>query len=162
MTKGWLKLEKSLLKVVQVKNVMTGESIEWTHIHTILFLYMQDRHKHFKKMGNAFYDNQENIAQETGISLASLKRRLKELYRIGAVRVEKKKLSGFLNSNAYVVLDVFHAPMFEAVTADGEILEKFTEAKEAVKVPSYRNPENIQTGKVVNNSAGVYDPEEPF
>lgn len=162
MTKGWLKLEKSLLKVVQVKNVMTGESVEWTHVHTILFLYMQDRYKHFKKMGNEFFDNQESIAQETGVPLRSLSRRMKELYKIGAIRVEKKKMGGYLQSNAYTVLDVFHAPMFEAVTVGGEILEKFTDAKEAVKASSYRKPENIQTGKVVNNSVGVYDPEAPF
>ena len=92
MAKGWLKLEKSLLKVVQVKNVMTGESVEWTHVHTILFLYMQDRYKHFKNLGKEFYDNQENIAQETGIPLRSLSRKMKELYRIGAVRAEKKKI----------------------------------------------------------------------
>ena len=146
MAKGWLKLEKSLLKVVQVKNVMTGESVEWTHVHTILFLYMQDRHKHFKNLGNEFYDNQENIAHETGISLASLKRRLKELYRIGAVRVEKKKLNGFLHSNAYTVLEVFSVPMFEAVTADGEILEKFAES----------------APKKFKNEVGVHDPEAPF
>ena len=132
---------------MQVKNVMTGESVEWTHVHTILFLYMQDRYKHFKNLGKEFYDNQEDIAQETGIPLRSLSRKMKELYRIGAVRAEKKKIGGYLKSNAYTVLDVFSVPMFEAVTADGEVLEKFAESgketpkkfKNEVVLPAHQN-----------------------
>lgn len=164
MTKGWLKLEKQLLKVVLVKNTMTGEEVKWSHTHTLLFLYMNDRYSHFKRQGGEFFDNQENIAVETGISLAVVKRRLKDFYRLGVMRTEKKKLTGFVFSNSYTVLDIFTAPMFEAITSEGEILEKFSEAHAPIKAPMKSVSANIVEPEVLRNKWGIgeIDPDVPF
>lgn len=154
MTKGWLKLEKSLLKVVLVKNLMSGEMVEWSYSHTILFLYLKDRHDHFKRIGNEFFDNQEQIALDIGLSIASLKRKMRDLYRLGAVRVEKKKMGGFINSNSYTVLDIFSSPMFESITVDGEVLEKHVEVQNK-ELASKRVPKTI-------SPTNIYDDEAPF
>lgn len=122
MVKGWIKLEKQLLNVAKVRNVMNGAEVDWSHSHTILLLYMKDRAEHFKRQGAEYFDNQETLAREVGMSVASVKRRLKEFYDLGAVLVTKKKLKGFLSSNSYYVLDVFNAPMFEITLLSGEVI----------------------------------------
>ena len=148
MVKGWIKLEKQLLSVAKVKNLMTGAEVVWSHSHMVLFLYMKDRADHFKRQGAEYFDNQETLAQDVGMSVASVKRRLKEFYDLGAVMVTKKKLKGFLSSNSYSVLDVFNAPMFEVTLIDGEIIK--AEA-----------PKKFVLDKVALG-IGVSDPDAPF
>ena len=145
MSKGWIKVEKQWLKIVEVRNVMSKECVQWSHTHTLLTLYLIDRYKHFHSSGNEFFDNLESIAFETGISLSVVKRRMKDLTKLGALRTTKKKLRGFVASNSYVVLDVFSAPMFQLVLAGGEIAT----AEKPVQ-------------KKFINKVGEKDPEAPF
>lgn len=147
MTKGWLKLEKSLLKVAIVRNLMSGEIVEWSHAHTILFLYLKDRYDHFKRLGNEFFDNQESISFNCGMKLTATKYRLNDLTRVGALLVNKKRIQGFVYSNSYTVLDIFSSPMFEVATVDGEVMEKSTEVQNKGFVtkpaPKVHTPSNI-------------------
>ena len=149
MTKGWLKIEKQWFKIVEVRNVISKESVKWSHTHTILTAYLLDRYKHFQSLGKEFFDNLESIAFETGISLSVVQRRMKDLTKLGALRTTKKKLRGFVASNSYVVLDVFYAPMFQLVLAGGEIVE----VEKPVAIP-------MQNRFV--NKVGEKDPEAPF
>lgn len=145
MSKGWIKVEKQWLKIVDVRNVMSKECVQWSHTHTLLTLYLIDRYKHFHSSGNEFFDNLESIAFETGISLSVVKRRMKDLTKLGALRTTKKKLRGFVASNSYVVLDVFSAPMFQVVLAGGEVFK----AEQPVQ-------------KKFINKIGEKDPDAPF
>jgi len=149
MTKGWLKIEKQWFKIVEVRNVMSKEAIKWSHTHTILTAYLLDRYKHFQSLNKEFFDNLESIAFETGISLSVVKRRMKDLTKLGALRTTKKKLRGFVASNSYVVLDVFYAPMFQLILDGGEIVE-------------VEKPAAIPVQKKFVNKVGEKDPEAPF
>ena len=145
MTKGWIKLEKQWYKIVEVRNVMSKESVKWSHTHTLLTLYLLDRYKHFHSLNKEFFDNLESIAFETGTSLSVVQRRMKDLTKLGALRTTKKKLRGFVASNSYVVLDVFSAPMFQLVLAGGEVAE--------VEKPMQKR---------FINKIGEKDPDAPF
>lgn len=149
MSKGWIKVEKQWLKIVEVRNVMSKECVQWSHTHTLLTLYLIDRYKHFHSSGNEFFDNLESIAFETGISLSVVKRRMKDLTKLGALRTTKKKLRGFVASNSYVVLDVFSAPMFQLVLAGGEVVEAEQKITSTIQ-------------KKFINKVGEKDPEAPF
>lgn len=153
MTKGWLKIEKQWLKIIEVRNTMTGKAVKWSHTHTILAAYLTDRYNHFKGIHKEFFDNQENISAEVGMSLSVVQRRMKDLSSIGALRTTKKKLRGFVSSNSYVVLDVFSVPMFQVILDGGEI---------AMTDHPVRPHDRSPVRKKFENKLGEIDPEAPF
>lgn len=145
---GWMKVEKRWLKIASITNRNTNESVEWSHSHTIVLTYMLDRFSHFTRNGAEFFDNQDSLAEQIGIGITTLKSRLNDLIKIGAVVVTKKKLRGFVSSNSYTVLDAFNAPMFEVTLLSGEVIraetpKKFVFDKAALGI-------------------GVSDPDAPF
>jgi hypothetical protein len=121
---GWLMLNKSILPVKQLKNNRTGIEVEWTHDHTILWLYMLDRYNFFKKQGGSFYDNTIQISTTTGIQPRTLTRRLKDLCDVGLVEITKIKLPhhvGYQRSNSYVVHDIVDNLLFS--TGDVKVIK---------------------------------------
>lgn len=148
--RGWIKLEKNWLRVSNVRNINTGKTLQWSHTHLIIYLYLRDRYLYFKRQGTDFFDNQDVLAKDIGIPVRTLKRRLKEFSEAGIIKINKKHLRGHTSSNSYVILDIFTFSLFEVILDDGTRLDK--------------EQKSIDTHKRVVKQVSYYeeDGKEPF
>lgn len=104
---GWKGWEQVKLKSPDGKMVATGEVLEVVHPFScedkILWCWMLDRFQFFKEGKNIWFDNQDEIAAYTGISVSTVKRFIKKLSVSGVLVIKPKPMGGARVSNSYVI-----------------------------------------------------------
>lgn len=104
---GWKGWEQVKLKSPEGKMIATGEVLEVVHPFScedkILWCWMLDRFQFFKEGKNIWFDNQDEIAAYTGISVSTVKRFIKKLSVSGVLIIKPKPMGGARVSNSYVI-----------------------------------------------------------
>lgn len=104
---GWKGWEQVKVKNSQDKFEPTGEIVEVVYPFScedkILWCWMLDRFQFFKESKNIWFDNQDEVAAYTGISVSTVKRFIKKLSVSGVLKIDKKNMGGARFSNSYVI-----------------------------------------------------------
>ncbi|MDQ7915529.1 hypothetical protein RCF34_20675 [Pseudomonas sp. 102515] len=104
---GWKGWEQVKVKTPEDKLVPTGEIVEVVYPFScedkILWCWMLDRFQFFKEGKNVWFDNQDEIAAYTGISVSTVKRFIKKLSVSGVLVIKPKPMGGARVSNSYVI-----------------------------------------------------------
>lgn len=134
---GWKGWEQVKLKNPDGKMVATGEVLEVVHPFScedkILWCWMLDRFQFFKEGKNIWFDNQDEIAAYTGISVSTVKRFIKKLSVSGVLAIKPKPMGGARVSNSYVI------------TKDLVLVQKEDIVPKAPVSPAVKRSEEINT-----------------
>ena len=91
-------------KATEYFSVLTDESKPLTLEKKAVWHWILSRHQFFKNQGKGFFDNQEDIALNSGVSLSTVRRFLKELEEMGYLEVKMTRSYGGHKSNSYKIL----------------------------------------------------------
>lgn len=96
------KIYDELLPVQSLK-VFDGSVVNLSLTTKVIWCYMYRKYDFYGRLGNDFYENRIDMANNLGIDLSTFKRSLKILTDAGAIKISKTKLNGFIRSNKYEV-----------------------------------------------------------
>lgn len=134
---GWKGWEQVKVKNSQDKFEPTGEIVEVVYPFScedkILWCWMLDRFQFFKESKNIWFDNQDEVAAYTGISVSTVKRFIKKLSVSGVLKIDKKNMGGARFSNSYVI------------TKDLELVQPANTAQKASISPQVERSEETNT-----------------
>ncbi|MFJ3006146.1 DUF6945 domain-containing protein [Pseudomonas fluorescens] len=104
MTETFCKLTHEIMRATHWISRTTGQHFKLTATQKIIWVHMVSRYEFFRSLGKEWFDDQEEIARETGCDVSTVKEFIKLLARHGYMVVERKKLRGFVSSNSYKIL----------------------------------------------------------
>lgn len=109
---SFIPFEKEYMKIVEVKNIVTGKEDKFTPTTKLLYKYMFDRHAFFKGLGKQFFDNQSDMAIAIGTTTRTIINCMDILLDLGLVTKFQTKTHKGMHSNCYTVYDIFDTEMF--------------------------------------------------
>lgn len=134
---GWKGWEQVKVKTPENKLVPTGEVVEVVYPFScedkLLWCWMLDRFQFFKDGKNVWFDNQDEIAAYTGISVSTVKRFIKKLSVSGVLVIKAKPMGGARVSNSYVI------------TKDLELVQPDNIVKKASTSPVVERSEQVDS-----------------
>lgn len=71
----------------------------------VLWQYMYGKYQYYSQFGSSLYENISDISKNSGVAVRSVNRNLRTLEEMGAIKITKKKLNGFIESSCYEVSD---------------------------------------------------------
>ena len=86
--------------------------IDFTFGMRLLYPYMLDRYMFFRSKGNLFFDNQQDLAINCGMSQRNVVDSIKKFVYVGLVEKSVQPQIGAIHSNSYIVHDVFNKDLF--------------------------------------------------
>lgn len=95
---------KEIQKATEYFHVKAGESKPLTLEKKAVWHWILHRYLFFKSQGKGFFDNQEDIALNSGVSLSTVRRFLKELEEMGYIKITMTQKYGGHKSNSYEIL----------------------------------------------------------
>ena len=95
---------KEIQKATEYFPVKAGESKPLTLEKKAVWHWILHRYLFFKSQGKGFFDNQEDIALNSGVSLSTVRRFLKELEEMGYIKITMTQKYGGHKSNSYEIL----------------------------------------------------------
>ena len=110
-------------KATEYFSVLTDESKPLTLEKKAVWHWILNRYQFFKSQGKGFFDNQEDIALNSGVSLSTVRRFLKELEEMGYIKTTMTQKYGGHKSNSYEIL-------FNLVLVKGQKAKKLPTKKE--------------------------------
>lgn len=113
MSEQHCKISLDLLPAKHFISRTTGELLKLSAQDKLLWVWMKKRHDYFTKdLGNAWFDNQDAIADACGCDLSSVKRFITKLTKHGYLVVEKRRIHGCAFSNSMTIThDLIPAPV---------------------------------------------------
>lgn len=149
-----------LMSAESVVNKETGASVNMDSNTVLLYCFMDARYKHFKRLGNEFFDNQDYFALRLGVSSRTVVTLIKKLVDVGLVKKSVLRTRGSQHSNKYEVEDIYSGK-FSIVQPEG-----FKEAWCSVAdIPQKPNP-NSYVAQVKPRYAKEVNPfdfeDDPF
>lgn len=87
-TERFIRFQYRFLCATHYVSQTTGELLKLDPYTKLVYLLMRERFNYFKSTGNIYCDNQEYIAQMTGVSYVQVKRIIKILTRHGVITSE--------------------------------------------------------------------------
>lgn len=108
MTEAFCQIPKEMMRATHWISKTTGQQFSLTGTQKIIWVHMIDRYKFFQSLGNDWFDDQEDIAKDTGCDVSTVKGFIKLLVEHGYMVVERKKLRGFVYSNSYKIVAPLH------------------------------------------------------
>lgn len=104
MTEQFCKLTHEIMRATHWVSKTTGQHIKLTGTQKIIWVHMANRYQFFRSLGKEWFDDQEDIAKETGCDVSTVKEFIRLLEKHGYMVVERKKLRGFVHSNSYKIV----------------------------------------------------------
>lgn len=114
----FIQVEKELLRMKTVRSKVLldkdGVLVETELSPSVKFVYkhMQDQYLFFSKQNKAYFENQDTIAGQVGLSERSVNAHIKQLVKVGLVEKKAKRMQGAMHSNSYIVHDIFDKTRF--------------------------------------------------
>lgn len=101
------KFTKTYESVMSKDHYVTSDGvvINLTLVLKVLWQYMYGKYQYYNSLGNQYYENITDISKNSGVAVRSVKRNISLLNSIGAIKITKKKMNGFIESNCYQVFD---------------------------------------------------------
>lgn len=93
----------------------TGEAVPLSLIDKALYNWCYAQYAHLKEQGNEFFHNQSDIAMRCDVSVSAVEKFVSKLSKAGILIKKQKKMTGFIVSNSYEVLDLTDDSLFEFV-----------------------------------------------
>ena len=100
MTETFCKLTHEIMRATHWVSKVTGQRFKLTGTQKIVWVHMTSRYEFFRSLGKEWFDDQEDIAKDTGCDVSTVKGFIKLLVDHGYLLVERKKLRGFVHSNS--------------------------------------------------------------
>lgn len=103
--KDGITIEQSLVQSHRVKTTEKG-GLKLSASHKLLLSYMQQQYNEHKELGKPFCKTFDEISEETGINVRTLKRKMKDFATHGIITITHVKLPqhiGFQKTNCYTV-----------------------------------------------------------
>lgn len=113
MSEEFCKVPLDLLPARHFISRTTGELLKLSAQDKLLWAWMKKRHDYFtKKLGNAWYENQDVIAHDCGCDPSSVKRFIAKLRKHGYLTIDKRRIHGCAFSNSMTIThDLILAPV---------------------------------------------------
>ena len=89
MSLPFIKLYSSLLKAVKVKDNTGNICVPLSLTDKVLWMYMLSKYLSFKSSGLLYFETQEVIARNTGLSLRSVKSSIQKIKDLSVVECKK-------------------------------------------------------------------------
>lgn len=146
VTRTFIKTDKQLNRSTYLRRKSDGAEIKLSPLSKQLYNWFFDKHYFFCVQQNGeFYNNQNEIAEENGCSTNSIKSFVKEFEAFGVLKKTVKKLQGFIESNSYIVVDIFNSGMYEFLDAKKkptklEVVEEKESVENKPKPSTYTPP----------------------
>lgn len=115
---AYLRVEKELLRMKKlVSRLLVDENGELVEIELslhmkLVYKHMQDQYLFFKKLGKSYFENQDVIGEQLGLSERSVNSYIKQLVKVGLIEKRAKRMQGAMHSNSYVVHEIFDSTRF--------------------------------------------------
>ena len=90
----------------------TGETVPLSLMDKALYNWCYSQYAHLKEQGNEFFHNQVDIAMRCDVSVSAVEKFVSKLSKAGVLIKKQKKLTGFIVSNSYEVLDLTDDSLF--------------------------------------------------
>jgi hypothetical protein len=116
-------INDDVLRASKIKCVSKNATIELDASHKLVYSYMHSKYCYMKSTNQEYFESQESIAKECGLSLRTVSTKVKELKNIGVIVVTKDKCASCYQKNVYVVNDMWGSK-FILTDADGLMLNK--------------------------------------
>ncbi|MEN2396830.1 DUF6945 domain-containing protein [Pseudomonas halotolerans] len=117
MTETFCKLTHEIMRATHWISKTTGELFKLTGTQKIIWVHMTSRYEFFRSLGKEWFDDQEDIAKDTGCDVSTVKGFIKLLVEHGYMAVERKKLRGYVYSNSYRIIASLESHNKHASTA---------------------------------------------
>lgn len=113
MSEEFCKISLDLLSAKHFISRATGELLKFSAQEKLLWAWMKKRHDYFtKKLGNAWYENQDTIAHDCGCDVSSVKRFITKLRQHDYLTIDKCRIHGCAHSNSMTIThDLIPAPV---------------------------------------------------
>lgn len=112
MPDTFCKAPHTLLQAKHIISRATGERLTFNAQDKILWVWMKDRHDHFKRLGNDWFDNQADIAYACSCDLSTVKRFIAKMTTHSYLMIEKRRIHGCAFSNSMIIThDLILAPV---------------------------------------------------
>ncbi|WLH44230.1 helix-turn-helix domain-containing protein [Pseudomonas beijingensis] len=104
MTETFCKLTHEIMRATHWVSKTTGQHFKLTGTQKIVWVHMTSRYEFFRSLGKEWFDDQEDIAKDTGCDVSTVKGFIKSLVDHGYILVDRKKLRGYVHSNSYKIV----------------------------------------------------------
>jgi hypothetical protein len=126
MTETFCKLSHEIMRATHWVSKTTGQHLKLTGTQKIVWVHMTNRYEFFRSLGNEWFDDQEEIARDTGCDVSTVKGFIKLLVKHGYMVVGRKKLRGYVHSNSYKIIAPLqlrskHASASAPVLSSGDV-----------------------------------------
>lgn len=157
MAEQFYKLTHEIMRATHWVSKSTGQHFKLTGTQKIVWVHMTSRYEFFRSLGKEWFDDQEDIAKDTGCDVSTVKEFIKLLENHGYMVVERKKLRGFVHSNSYKIV----APLqlhnkHVSTVAPGSITDGVKDARAASGVLG-SSESTVTSQEVVEQLAPVFE-----
>lgn len=104
MTETYCQITHEMMRATHWVSKTTGEHLKLSPAQKIIWVHMNNRYNFFRSLGKEWFDSQEDIAFATGCDVSTVKLFIKQLVEHGYMKVERKKIRGFVHSNSYNIV----------------------------------------------------------
>ena len=125
---AFIRVEKELLRMKTVRsNILVDEhgvlvELELSPALKFVYKHMQNQYLFFSKQNKAYFENQDTIADQVGLSERSVNTYIKQLVKVGLIEKKAKRIKGAMHSNSYIVHDIFDKTRFRFDSVGTEVL----------------------------------------
>lgn len=113
--KPFMKASYALAAAEAVIVKSTGETVQLSFVDKHLYNWCYSQYTHLKGQGNEFFHNQSDIAMRCCASVSAVEKFVSKMSKAGILLKKQKKLTGFIVSNSYEVLDLTDSRLFQFV-----------------------------------------------
>lgn len=126
MAEQFCKLTHEMMRATHWVSKTTDEHFKLTATQKIIWVHMTSRYEFFRSLGKEWFDDQEDIAKDTGCDVSTVKTFIRLLAKHGYITIKQKKSRGFVHSNSYEVLALLqlhnkHAAVSAPVQPSGDV-----------------------------------------
>ncbi|MBD9461632.1 helix-turn-helix domain-containing protein [Pseudomonas sp. Pdm06] len=104
MTETFCKLTHEIMRATHWISRTTGKLFKLSGTQKIIWVHMSSRYEFFRSLGKEWFDDQNDIARDTGCDVSTVKAFIRLLVDHGYIVVQRKKLRGYVHSNSYNIV----------------------------------------------------------
>jgi DNA-binding MarR family transcriptional regulator len=177
---SYVNIEEVFLSSIAVINLKIGKEVSLTADDKNLYIFMRKRYAFFqeveegreekyKKHERFYYPNQDDLAEDIGATLSTVKRGLKKLESIGLIEIGKSGRSNFYKVNSITPEEFTFLRKYKGEIVSFDEWKSRTKSKEVAV--SANSPEWIPPLSVYDEPVPLYpnhfheyyeDPDFPF
>jgi hypothetical protein len=157
MTDTFCKLTHEMMRATHWVSRSDGDKFKLSGTQKIIWIHMSSRYNFFRSLGQEWFDDQEDIARDTGCDVSTVKNFIKLLVQHGYMVVKRKKLRGYVYSNSYEILAPLQLHNKHSSTVDPEPITDGIKDARATSGVLETSESTVTSQEVVEPLAPVFE-----